>query len=224
MTDTVVAPSPAQTGRGRRFGLGRRKGDNTPADPSSASSHGGDDSQPVDPPKETAGWATRVDLRNTWQIVAGSILVPLGIVFILMAWYGSAHTHYVQQQIPYLVSGSFAGLGCLILGGLLYWAHWLYRMYDQADQHHEERMRAMEEQTRILVEQLSAAGGVRAIGGPSPSTMATTARPYVATATGTVYHLSNCVIVSSHTEGLRSLGPEDLAGMGPCRLCIDQTR
>jgi hypothetical protein len=106
--------------------------------------------RPTRPPRgEGSG---RIDLRNTWQILAGSVLVPLGVVFILMSWYGAAHTAYVQQQIPYLVSGSFAGLGCLILGGLLYWAHWLYRIYDQADLHHEEQLKAFEAALRAIVQ------------------------------------------------------------------------
>lgn len=82
----------------------------------------------------------RTDLRNTWQVAAGAVLVPLGVVVIAIAWYGSAHTPYIQQQIPYLVSGSFVGLGFMVVGALLYWAHWLYRIYDQADLHHVERM------------------------------------------------------------------------------------
>ncbi len=105
------------------------------------------------------GDLNRVDIRNTWQVVAGSVLVPLGVVFILIAWYGAAHTPYVQQQIPYLVSGSFAGVGCMVLGGLLYWAHWLYRMYDQADQHHEQQMQLMQQTLRALTDRLGAQCG-----------------------------------------------------------------
>ncbi|MHB8680633.1 MAG: hypothetical protein ACYDA2_00860 [Acidimicrobiales bacterium] len=96
------------------------------------------------------GGSGGIDLRNTWQILVGSILIPLGIVFLLMSWYGAAHTPYVQQQIPYLVSGSFAALGCFVVGGLLYWAHWLYRLYDQADAHHEEQLKFLEQALTIM--------------------------------------------------------------------------
>src|SRR5579884_958534 len=38
------------------------------------------------PRRERSGrGGDRIDLRNTWQILAGSILIPLGVVFILMA-------------------------------------------------------------------------------------------------------------------------------------------
>jgi hypothetical protein len=110
-------------------------------------------------PSRPGGEGNGVDLRNTWQVVAGSILVPLGVVLILIAWYGAAHTAYVQQQIPYLVSGSFAGLGCMVLGGLFYWAHWLYRLYDQADQHHEEQLQAMQMTLRAIAERLPGGNG-----------------------------------------------------------------
>lgn len=86
-----------------------------------------------------------LDLRNTWQVVLGSLLIPLGVIFILLAWYGAAHARVVQQQIPYLISGAFIGLGCMVVGGLLYWAHWLYRIYDQAELLHTEQLQAMRE-------------------------------------------------------------------------------
>ena len=176
-----------------------------------------------------------LDLRNTWQVVAGSILVPVGIVIILIAWYGSAHTRYVQQQIPYLVSGSFIGLGCMVLGGLLYWAHWLYRIYDQADLNHEELMKAFEQTLRVVADRLappiiggSVTDSVVAAGpGPSGSSGGTRhAAPgappatYVATASGTVYHLPSCPVVAHHGDGLRALAPGDVAAMEPCRICL----
>ncbi len=51
----------------------------------------------------------RLDLRNSWQVVAGAMLIPLGVVFILIGWYGTAHARVVQQQIPYMVSACFVG-------------------------------------------------------------------------------------------------------------------
>ena len=127
----------------------------------------------------------RLDLRNSWQVVAGSILIPLGVVFILIGWYGAAHARVVQQQIPYLVSGSFIGLGCMVVGGLLFWGHWLYRMYDQADLHHEEQQRLLELIAASLVcaaDRRAAAGRRRARPGPSRR------RALYATTTGSVYH------------------------------------
>ncbi|MDA8186467.1 MAG: hypothetical protein M0035_18960 [Actinomycetota bacterium] len=80
----------------------------------------------------------RFDVKRTWQAGVGAVLIPLGVVIILFGWYGAAHTPYVQQQIPFMASGSFIGLGLMVTGGLLFWAQWLYRIYDQADLHQEQ--------------------------------------------------------------------------------------
>lgn len=181
------------------------------------------------------GSSGRIDVRNTWQILAGSILVPLGVVFILLGWYGAAHARVVQQQIPYMVSGSFAGLGCMILGGLLYWAHWLYRIYDQADLHHEEQLRALEQALRAVAEHTATSGSVPsgtspagpASAGPAPTRLGgydpsppTAAGGYVMTTSGSVYHLPDCPVVSHHPEGLRPLSAGGTVGLAPCRICL----
>ncbi|MHB8439366.1 MAG: hypothetical protein ACYDD4_09415 [Acidimicrobiales bacterium] len=217
-----TAPGAATTrpggpgGQGVLFGKGLR----------STAPRGGGRSRP--PRRRNNGGASGgIDLRNTWQILAGSILIPLGVVFILKAWYGAAHTAYVQQQIPYLVSGSFVGLGCLVLGGLLYWAHWLYRLYDQADLHHDEQLKMMEQLIRAVGEH--GAGGAAGLlpAPPSASQMVDTGETpstpqYVVTPTGSVYHLPTCAVVSHHSEGLRVLGSGGVVDMEPCRICMPQ--
>ncbi|HEX3794100.1 MAG TPA: hypothetical protein VHV57_06340 [Acidimicrobiales bacterium] len=149
------------------------------------------------------------DLRNSWQVVVGSILIPLGLVIILIGWYGSAHARVVQQQIPYLVSGGFIGLGCMVVGGLLYWGHWLYRQYDQAELHHEEQ--------RILLETL-----IRSISGGALGTATSTTAGsdlHFATPQGSVYHQSGCPVIAHHATDLRTLGPADLDTLRPCQIC-----
>ena len=178
-----------------------------------------------------------VDLRNTWQVVAGALLVPLGVVFILMSWYGAAHTPYVQQQIPYLVSGSFAGLGCIVLGGLLYWAHWLYRIYDQADLHHQEQIDALHQTLRVIAERLDGSGsgpgtgesaGAQATGAGAPRAAAHehgvadapgSEAGFVASDGGSYFHLPACPVVAHHAEGMRAVGGDALGTMEPCRIC-----
>jgi hypothetical protein len=156
------------------------------------------------------------DARNSWQVVAGSILIPLGLVFILIGWYGAAHAKVVQQQIPYLVSGSFIGLGCMVVGGLLYWGHWLYRMYDQADLHHEEQLRVLEQIAASLNGGLGSlgAGGGAATGAGDPGS-----GTFYATASGTVYHQAGCAVIAHHPSDLRVLGSSGLAGLRPCQIC-----
>ncbi|HUI03258.1 MAG TPA: hypothetical protein VLZ77_06935 [Acidimicrobiales bacterium] len=158
-----------------------------------------------------------LDLRNAWQVVAGSVLVPLGVALILMAWFGAAHTPYVQQQIPYLVSGSFAGLGCMVLGGLLYWAHWLYRLYDQADLHHEEQIRALRQTLLAVAERLGAPDAAPPASPGAPGGAEGNGR-YVRTAEGSTYHDPGCPVVAHHPGGLRVV-EGDAGGLAPCRIC-----
>lgn len=145
--------------------------------------------------------ATDFDLRNTWQIVAGAILMPLGAGIILLAWWGAANARVVQQQIPYLVSGAFIGLGLMIGGGLMFWAHWLYRIYDQADLHHRELLDA--------INRLADGGGGSAT---------TSAARFVATASGTNFHTPDCSVVKGR-RGLRTISASQAAKMEPCRIC-----
>jgi hypothetical protein len=156
-----------------------------------------------------------LDLRGTWQVVVGAILVPLGVMFILFAWYGAAHTRYVQQQIPYLVSGDFIGLGCMLLGGLLYWSHGLYRIYDQADLHHEEQLRAMEQTLRAIADRLPGTTEVT-------STTGTAALPgsFFVTPGGSAYHLASCPVVSHHHDQLQAVSASLLGSLKPCGICL----
>jgi hypothetical protein len=181
-----------------------------------------------------ARFAEKYDIRNGWQVIAGAILIPLGVVFILLGWYGAAHARVVQQQIPYMVSGSFVGLGCMIVGGLLFWGHWLYRIYDQADLHHEEQQRVLETIAAALLagRGVDAAGVASALGAPvggaggggvgnagggvAAEPAATT---YYATASGTVYHRADCAVIAHHPDDLRVLGPDGVVGLRPCQIC-----
>lgn len=128
---------------------------------------------PEEPP--TAQSQGKFDIRRTWQAGVGAVCIPLGLIIILFAWYGAAHTPYVQQQIPYLTSGSFIGLGVMVIGGFFFWAQWLYRIYDQADLQHEEQMKALEQLTRAVLESSVVRGS--ALNGTSPMSSVITPAP-----------------------------------------------
>src|SRR5437660_736369 len=49
-------------------------------------------------------------VTERWLVVAGGILMPLGLVFTLLGWYGAAHTTRLFEQVPYLISGGIIGL------------------------------------------------------------------------------------------------------------------
>ena len=172
----------------------------------------------------TFGGSSDINVRNVGQLVGGGLLMAGGLVVILFAWYGSAHTAYVQQQIPYLVSGSFIGLGMLFVGGLLFWAHWLYRIYDQADLQHQELLRQQQEHHEEL---LDALGSGRIKGGGRAAAASATKRAsavvpvpaYVATSAGSNFHVPSCPVVAKSRNGLRDITAREAASMQPCRIC-----
>ncbi|MCX7619767.1 MAG: hypothetical protein N2037_02845 [Acidimicrobiales bacterium] len=57
--------------------------------------------------------------ERTW-LLTGIGLGALGVVVILIAWFGASGTAIVAEQIPYLISGGLLGLGLIIAGGALF--------------------------------------------------------------------------------------------------------
>ncbi|WP_020525618.1 hypothetical protein [Catelliglobosispora koreensis] len=60
--------------------------------------------------------------------IVGGFLMPLGLAVIGIGWYGTAHTGYVFEQIPYMVSGGLLGLGLTFSGALIFFSSWLARL------------------------------------------------------------------------------------------------
>jgi len=60
--------------------------------------------------------------------LVGGFLMPLGLAVIGIGWYGTAHTGYVFEQLPYLVSGGLFGLGLTFCGALIFFSAWLARL------------------------------------------------------------------------------------------------
>jgi len=59
------------------------------------------------------------------MLVGGGTMVPLGIVFVLLGWFGASRSVLVFEQIPYLISGGVLGLALVFGGGFTYFAYWL---------------------------------------------------------------------------------------------------
>jgi hypothetical protein len=163
-----------------------------------------------------------LDLRNTWQVVAGAILLPLGVAVILLGWSGAAHGRVEQQQIPYLISGGLLGLALVVIGGFFFWAHWLYRIYDQADLQHQQFMRSQAEIRDAL---LGMAGGDHNRNGSvpgaagSPASRSQVGSRYVATASGSNFHRPDCPIVARRPNGLHEVSGREAEDLQPCRIC-----
>jgi hypothetical protein len=75
----------------------------------------------------------RSRMRNGLGLI-GTMLMTAGIAAILFAWWGVAHTGYVWEQIPYVVSGGMLGLGLIGVGGFLYFGSWLTKLVEEQRQ------------------------------------------------------------------------------------------
>lgn len=152
-------------------------------------------------------------------LVAGSILMPLGAVLVLLAWYGASHTTRVFEQIPYLISGGLLGLVLAIAGGFCYFGYFLARILSTSREMLDSLLRLEErlEATGAMVPG-PVAGAATGAGVARPAGLATVS--YVATKTGTMYHRPDCSAVAGRPPAeLRRV--QDTAGLSPCRLCID---
>lgn len=150
------------------------------------------------------------------QVLAGAsaVLLPLGLVAMLLGWYGASHTPYLFEQIPYLISGGILGLGFAIVGGLLYFASFLARSSAQQrrkDAAIEEILLEIRDELRLSKAPAPAPVARRAPAGRNG------ARPFVATQRGGMLHRPDCAVVAGRSD-LKSVGSTG-DGLAPCTLC-----
>lgn len=137
--------------------------------------------------------------------VVAAVFLPLGILVILLGWYGAAHTPYLFEQVPYLISGGLLGLGLVTGAGLLYFGGWVAKSA-------AAQQRAAEETLSLLRE-------IRDGLGVAPRTAAASNGHvgFVATARGSMWHRPDCSVVAGRDD-LHEVGP-DGNGLQPCSLC-----
>ena len=146
--------------------------------------------------------------------VAGAVLLPLGLVVIILGWYGAAHTPYAYDQLSYLVSGGLLGLGLTFCGGFLYFGAWLARI--AADQ--RESAKRLSDTLLVLADVVSrSAVAAPAAGVPVPAADREPGGVLVVAGEGTTVHRADCALIA-HREDLRPAGP-DAPGLTACRLC-----
>lgn len=110
-------------------------------------------------------------------LAAGVVLMPVGLVLVLVGWFGASGTTEFSSQVPYLLSGGVLGLGLTIVGAALflryslarYLRFWLLRLV------FEERSASDRN-----VDALTALGDVMVrAGNPTPGNPDTTVAPPV---------------------------------------------
>jgi hypothetical protein len=100
---------------------------------------------------------SKLVVSERWLFTLGGALALIGIVLVLIGWVGTSQTVLVAGQIPYLVSGGLLGLGCIFLGGFMYFGYWLATLVREGRERGEQdradlaRLAAgVEEATRAL--------------------------------------------------------------------------
>jgi hypothetical protein len=157
---------------------------------------------------------TRATARGLdfYLFLAGAVLVPFGFLVIILGWYGASHTGYVFDQIPYMISGGLIGLGLVLVGSFAYFAYWLTRMFHNQREQTDRTIAVLERLEARLVDAPVAGGR----GTASTSTRNGGAQ-FVATPTGSMFHLPDCTVVANRPKLRKVRGDE--RGMEPCRLC-----
>jgi hypothetical protein len=152
--------------------------------------------------------------------VAGAVLLPLGLVVIILGWYGAAHTPYAYDQLSYLVSGGLLGLGLTFCGGFLYFGAWLARI--AADQ--RESAKRLSDTLLVLADVVSrsaVATNNAAISHGAPAAVPAAERDagavLVVAGEGSTVHRADCSLIA-HRDDLHPAGG-DAPGLTACRLC-----
>ena len=152
--------------------------------------------------------ATRIDLPRALAIGGASGIV-LGFGLILLAWYGAAHTPFLFEQVPYMISGGLLGVALVFVGGFLYFAFWMTRSIQES--------RAQAKRTADVLDKihgLLASGAV--FGAAAEAGAPSTNGEYVVTEKGTMFHRRDCTVVAGR-EDLRVVSAE--SGLEPCKVC-----
>lgn len=162
-------------------------------------------------PKAGRGGAAPLKNDNTrlfQQVLfwVGASLLPLGLVVIILGWYGVANTPFGFDQQSYVMSGGFGGLALTFVGGFLYFGAWLARIAED----NREANKRLADTLLVLADVTSRAAALNDRG------VDTDALPVTA-GDGTTIHRRDCALVAHRTD-LSPVG-EDNAHLVACRVC-----
>jgi hypothetical protein len=83
-------------------------------------------------------------------LLPGAFCVVAGFVFMFLGWYGAARTPRQIEQVPYLISGGFIGLGLVVVGSFVlacaFWMSMLQRFSEQSDERAERRVKELRDE------------------------------------------------------------------------------
>lgn len=131
----------------------------------------------------------------------------LGFILIGLGWNGAASLDFVQGQVPYVISGGFAGLAFVFFGS----AALVIKTINRAEARQEQHLKDLAETMHRLASTISFA---------STNGRATASNGDLVVVGLTSFHLPGCRIVSRREDLLKV--PKEAAvadGLEPCRIC-----
>jgi hypothetical protein len=136
----------------------------------------------------------------------GASFLPLGLVVIVLGWYGVANTPFGYDQESYMISGGFGGRAITFVGGFLYFGSWLARIAED----NREASRRLADTLLVLADVTSRSASLTEQG------LDVSALPVTA-GDGLTMHRRDCSLVA-HRDDLRPVG-ENNAHLTACRVC-----
>ncbi len=141
---------------------------------------------------------------------AGAVMMPLGIVIILLGYYGVANSVYEFERQAYQTSGGFLGLGVTFLGGFLYFGAWLAKI--AADNNAASAR---------LADTLLVLADITSKAASTMDPVGETDTVPVTAGDGTTMHRRDCALIS-HRDDLAPVGAR--VGLQACRVCKPDPR
>jgi hypothetical protein len=161
---------------------------------------------PEKKPRARRSFDWRAFVRDNARMLITFALLAAGVVFVILGWYGAAHTNILTEQIPYLISGGLLGLGLIIVAGVL------------AAGAVQER--SNDELRKEIAQALAAIGSGMPDRGVRNDTFSMNGHHVFVVPGGRSYHQPGCPILEGK-EGVKELETSQAvaSGYAACKLC-----
>lgn len=158
------------------------------------------------PKRNRRSFNWRALVRDNARLLITVALLGAGIVFVILGWYGAAHTNILTEQIPYLISGGLLGMGLIIVAGV---------MASGASQE-----RSTDDLRREIARALASMNSGAPDRGVRADAFSSNGHHVFVVPGGRSYHVAGCPILEGK-EGVKELLPAQAAesGYAACKLC-----
>jgi hypothetical protein len=156
-------------------------------------------------PKARSATGVGAFIRKNVRLVLAVVFLIVGILLVILGWYGAAHTNILTEQIPYFISGGLLGMALIIVAGVIGSSAALER---------ENR-----ELRRDLMHALASAPARSPGGAPMSSPRRSDDGHVYIVPGGRSYHLAGCPIVEGKDGSELTMPEAASAGFAACKLC-----